>query len=215
MSSRKGFTLVELMVSIAILMLLSTTTVFSLRVTRENDELSTAARLLSSDLRNVQARSLAARNVKTCTISGGTKRVCEDENTSAQACVDTCAAVPPPRFGVTLTTGSGKYVMFADVSTEDWRLSNAEEILLGRNLNPLDDKVLIQTITTEFGSLSTANVGVSRQSGTMRIEACGDAGLPVCAPTEPRTLTVTLRHVASGKETTVSLNSVTGRVSIP
>lgn len=53
-----GFTLIELIISISILTLISTAAVFSLRSTRQTEELATAARLLASDVRNVQARVL-------------------------------------------------------------------------------------------------------------------------------------------------------------
>ncbi|MFA5935691.1 MAG: type II secretion system protein [Patescibacteria group bacterium] len=214
-SHRNGFTLVELMISIVILSLISTATVFSLRTTRENDELNTAARLLAGDIRNVQARALAARNVRMCTIGGGSQRVCEDENTSVIACTGSCTPLPPPRFGMRLEDGREGYLLFADVNVEDWRWTNTEETLLARSLNPLGGgKVQIDELLTDVGTLAVADVGVGRQNGTMRIEACGETGLPSCSPSEPRTLLITLRHGTSGKTITVDMNAVTGRVSI-
>ncbi|MEO5927909.1 MAG: type II secretion system protein [Patescibacteria group bacterium] len=211
---RKGFTLVELMVSIAILLLISTTTVFSLGDTRNNDELMTAARLLVGDIRNVQARALAATNIRTCDTSSGQARVCETENPSVISCSSDCTPLPPPRVGVEFESGSSGYTIFADVHTEDWRLTNDEEIVLQRDMNPLGgDKVTVSAIQTTFGSLSQVNLAVGRQNGTMRIEACGDTGLPACAPKEPQTLSITLIHAKTARTVTVDVNAVTGRVS--
>ena len=213
---RKGFTLVELMVSIAILLLISTATVFSLGDTRSNDELATAARLVAGDIRNVQARALAATNIRTCTTGSGLAKVCEVENTSAIACADACTPLPPPRVGIRFDRGASNYIIFADVNVEDWRLTNDQETVLVRDLNPLGNGgVTIRSIATNVTTSAYANLAVGRQSGTMRIEACGGSGLPACAPIEPQTLTITLHHGKTGKDVTVDVNALTGRVSLP
>lgn len=216
MHSRSGFTLVELMISIVILTLISTATVFALRTTRANDELLTAARLLSGDIRNIQARALAARNVLQCSTADGLPRICELENTSVLPCVDACAPLPPARFGLALSTNDYGYELFADVRTADGRFSNDEELLLRRDLNPLaGKKVGIAELITENGNEDDAVIVVGRQNGTMRIDPCNDLGFPACTPTEPRTLGIVLRHTESGKELTIDVNAVTGRVSQP
>jgi len=213
---RSGFTLAELMISVLILTLISTATVFSLRSAKSTEELQTAGRLLASDIRNAQARALAARNVLICPIVGGVSRVCEIENPSTVSCTSDCVPLPPPRFGVHLIVGRDSYDVFADVQNEDWRERSIEEILVTRGLNPLGGtNVLIDRLTTELGSQPSADLAIGRQSGEMRIEACGDPGLPVCSPTEPKTLGIILKHMISGKELRVDVNAVTGRVSLP
>ncbi|MBU1907736.1 type II secretion system GspH family protein [Patescibacteria group bacterium] len=209
-----GFTLIELMISISILTLISTATVFSLRSTRQTEELATAARLLASDVRNIQARALAANNVKICDIAGG-KRVCEAENPSAAACVGACAPEPAARYGITFDKDSGSYALFIDLNQSDWRLSSENEIVLRRNLNPLGgDKVTITELMTDTGYLTEASMAVSRQNGIMRIEACGESGLPACSPVEPKILNITLQHQQSGKTAVVEINAQSGRVSV-
>jgi prepilin-type N-terminal cleavage/methylation domain-containing protein len=216
MRLRSGFTLIELMVSIAILTLISTATVFSLRSTRENEELLTAARLLAGDVRSIQARALAARNVRQCSVSGGALRVCENDNTSDIPCIGACEPAPPPRFGISLAVGATAYDVYADVNVADGRYTNDEELLLHRDLNPLGgEKVMIRRLLTEQGDEAASSMIVSRQNGEMRIDACNDPGFPACAPSEPRTLSILLRHQRSGKELTVDVNAVTGRVSLP
>ncbi|MBU0540462.1 type II secretion system GspH family protein [Patescibacteria group bacterium] len=209
-----GFTLIELMISISILTLISTATVFSLRSTRQSEELATAARLLASDVRNIQARALAANNVKICDIAGG-KRVCEAENPSTTDCVGVCAPEPASRYGITFDKDSGSYALFVDLNQSDWRLSSEDEIVLRRNLNPLGgDKVTITELMIDTGSLTEASMAVSRQNGIMRIEACGESGLPACSPVEPKILNITLQHQQSGKTAVVEINSQSGRVSV-
>lgn len=210
-----GFTLIELMVSISILALISTVTVFNLRNTRQTEELATAARLLTSDIRNIQARALAANNVKICDTLAGSRRVCETENPSIVSCSGPCTPEPAARYGISFNKDSGYFDLFIDINQSDWRISSDDEILARRNLNPLGGgKVLVSVLRTDTGLLSKASMAVSRQNGIMRIDACGESGLPICQPTEPKILFVTLQHQQSGKTAIVEINAQSGRVSV-
>lgn len=211
-----GFTLLELLISVSILTLISTATVFSLRASREREELNVAVRILSGDLRNVQARALAARNVQTCeTVEG--PRVCEAENTSPQICISSCAPLPPTTFGVSLKPQSIGYTVFAEVDSkiQDWRLNDIRELLFTRDLNPLGGgRVVIESLSpSKHEVLPHADVAFHRQNGVMRIEACGDAGMPPCGISEPSRLSITLRHVGSGATRSIELNALSGRIS--
>lgn len=215
MRFKPGFTLIELVISVGILTLISTSTVFVLKRSREKDELQIAARMLAADLRDVQARALHARNTLTCNTAGFGRRVCEPENQSPVVCADACAPSPPPRFGIAFTTFQDTYSLFADVNTEDWRLTSDLEVVAKRGLNPLGgSKVVISRLETNLGVVPSAQLGAARQSGGIRLEACGDPGLPACVPTEPTNLIITLRHISSNDTTIVEVNALTGRVSM-
>lgn len=210
---KTGFTLMELMVSIAILTLISGSTIFALQRSREKEELNIVARMLASDIKNIQARGLAARNILTCNVGSG-KRVCEPENKSLLVCDDACQLLPPPKFGVWISTRSGAYILFADVNLEDWRYSNPEEMLMERSFDRIGEgKVVLSSIQSENGNLDSVSLAVARQNGMMRINACG-AELVPCEPTEPQQVTLTLRHTKSNDMISVEINALTGRVSI-
>ncbi len=210
-----GFTLVELLVSIAILTIISSVTIVSLASSRQREELTTAARLLSADLRNIQAEALAAHNVRSCVIAAGMSRVCEPENTSSMTCIGACTPLPPPHVGIHFLTGQDTYILFADVMADDSRYGGVNELLQTHTLNPLGGgKVIISAMTTNLGPLMDADVSVGRQNGVTRINACGDANQPSCSPTEPKVLDIILTHVSSGATATVEVNSITGRVSV-
>jgi len=218
--------MVELMVSIVILTLIATTTLFSLTSTRYKEELNTAARMLSADIRNIQARALAARNISQCTNSSGNKTVCGPDlwfitSTSTNVCVDACVPMPPPRFGMVVHRTSN-YQLIADLN-DDYRWSIVEgggtELFLQRSLNPAGstNRVTVSVVDTPGVVMSPegeAIITVNRQSGVTRINACGDAGLPLCAPTEPKLLNITLKHLKTNETKTIEVNAVTGRVSI-
>ncbi len=205
----------ELMVSITILMLISAATVFGLRGAREREELQTAARLLAGDIRSVETRALAGSNVKVCAVSAATVKVCEAENPSLEACVSDCAPTSPPIFGVRFSAQDSRYTLFADTESEDWRLTSARESIAPRTLNTLgSNRVVIDDITTESGQIAAVDIGIERQNGRVRINACGEVGLPDCAPTEPRTASILLRHLGTDQTVTIKVNAVSGRVTI-
>lgn len=209
--------MVELMISITILVLIATATLFNLNSTRNTEELNTASRLLESDIRNIQARALAARDVLQCRAPDDLQSVCGSDAYATASCTGPCSASPPPRFGINLMRGAAFYDLYADIRGDDWRETNDREVMIRRQLNPLGGgNVVIIGIALPgvVPAPSTADIAVSRQSGVMRINACGDSGLPACSPTEPTSLTITLRHNKSMQYKTVEVNSVTGRVSI-
>jgi len=209
--------MVELMISITILVLIATATLFSLSSTRNTEELNTAARLLESDIRNIQARALAARDVLQCVAPDGLQSVCGSDAYATASCSGPCSASPPARFGIDIMRGAGFYDLFADVRGDDWRETNDREVMIRRQLNPLGGgNVVIIGIALPgvTPAPTTADIAVTRQSGVMRINACGDTGLPLCSPIEPKTLTITLRHNKSMQYKMVEVNAVTGRVSI-
>ncbi len=213
--TKKGFTLMELMVSITILAVISTATVFGLRDSRANEELQTAARLLAGDIRSVETRALAGANVKVCTVVAGAKKVCEAENTSPEACVSDCAPTSPPKFGVRFSAQDSRYVIFSDVEQEDWRYTSTREASVNRSLNTLGNaRVIIEEINTELGPSASVDIAAERQSGRLRINACGEVGLPDCVPTEPQTASILLRHLGTNKTATVKVSAISGRVTI-
>ena len=214
LTTHSGFTLVELLISVAILTMISTATVFSLRSSQQREELQPAVRLLAGDIKNIQARALAGENVLTCTGTSSFNKVCEQENPSPEVCSSSCVPTPPPRFGIRLVAGQTSYTLYADVEAQDARLTSARETIVRRNLNPLGtDRVEISKVQTENGIADPNDVTVDRQNGKMRLNACGSPGFPSCAPSEPQTMTITLRHRVSNQTTLIELNALTGRVS--
>lgn len=211
----KGFTLVELLISISILALVSTIAVLGLRSTRSNEELQTAARLLAGDIRAIQTRAQAGANVKACDVAAGTRRACEAESPSVEPCVSDCSPTPPSAFGITLSNAMSRYDLFADIEQDDWRETSLREAVAVRTLGALgSNKMVIDTIQTELGPVDTVHIASERQSGRVRINACGEAGLPDCAPGEPQTVSIILRHAATNATASVKVNSVSGRIII-
>ncbi|MCI0479768.1 type II secretion system GspH family protein [Candidatus Uhrbacteria bacterium] len=223
-SRLEGFTFVELMVSLAILTLIATATVFGLQTTRSKDELNTAARVIASDVKNLQARALAGRDVLQCADAAGDTQVCgSDAYTTPLTCVTPCEPAPPSRYCMRMLPAADFYQIYADIRGDDWRLTNERELINRRSITMSGggsvgggSNVVVITVAWPGAPATpnTADICVQRQSGVMRINACGDPGLPACSPTEPTSMWVWLRHNKTNETKRIDVNAVTGRVSI-
>ena len=195
--------------SVMILGLIAVTSFVSLRTSRQKDELNTAARVVAADLRALQARALAAQNLKTCPDSAsGLKIVCE--NSSANCVAASCTPLPPFGVGLHATRGIASYELFADVDAtkNDWLKTDASEVFLQRDLEKSGaPNVLVNDLITSV-SLASVDVSFQRQNGSMGISGC----YAPCA--SPVALRIQLRHTLSNEIKEVALNSYTGRISI-
>ena len=212
MVDRSGFTFVEAMVSIAVLGIIATMSVFSLLSSSRTDQLNTAARVLAADLRSVQSQALTAANVKTCPDSTGTPVVCE---TSTAGCLvpSQCLPTPPPAVGIHFVSGQKTYAFFADVRpvTNDWVYTTSSEEYLTRSLDKAGGQdVIISAVSSTIGAISPFDVVFERQNGSTVLKGCRiSQGCTIVT-----SLVITLKHTRSFATKTVSVNAYTGRISI-
>lgn len=215
-----GFTLIELLISISILLIISVSVAGDITRIKHQEELQSSARELAGALRDLQARSLAASGVKTCTGSGGETLVCE---ISESGCTDACGGlIPPFSTGLTVAENATSVAMFAEVEpTENDRRPAATGESLGTiaflQANPNSQTVTVQSLATNDGAVSSATVTFERQSGTMRIDACDSPApyTPACGGNpEPLTLEIVLQHTRLPVTRTVRLNATTGKISL-
>lgn len=216
-----GFTLAELMVSIAILIIISLAVVGDITRTRHQEEIASSARLVAATLRSLQSRALAATSVMTCEV-GEAYVVCErDDGACAGAPCNTEAV--PMAVGATLKTGAAVITTFAevDIAFEDRREDpSGREYLGAQRLAehiPGSEPVTIKQLNVGGTYQPLATVTFDRQSGAMRINACGTPQplTPECGGNpEPTTLEIELEHERRGYTKTISLNAVTGKISV-
>lgn len=207
----KGFTILELLISLSIIVLLATITVFELRSSRRTEELRTAARRVSADLRGMQSRALSAKNLKTCTSPTADLAVCEFSTAVCGA--NPCAESIPSAYGVVFTASSYQYTMFADINPSsgvDYRYSDAGEIYLQQSILPLEtDYVIVDQITADGAPVASVDISFMRQSGTVRMF---HPGVPPAA--EPSLIRIRLLHTLTGSTAEIEINRITGRISI-
>ena len=222
-AQRGGFTITELLVSIAILMIISLSVVTDLNRSRYQEELQGTSRVIVGLLRDMQTRAQAGREVQTCTGAGAVTLVCEY---TAAGCTGACGTlIPPEAYGVTFNSNATGVTAFAEV--EPTR-TNRRDVELGydhENVGKIDflkgvagsEHVTIYTMVSGFFSDSQMSVTFERQSGTMRIDAC-KAPPSLYQPCgmfgEPTTGSITLRHAKTLSTKTITLNALTGRISV-
>lgn len=205
----KGFSVVELLISLGIIVILATITVFELRSTNRHDELNTAARQLAADIRAIQSRALAAADTKACD-GGGFYAICEATTTACG--VNPCETTIPASYGIFLQSGSSTYTLFADlnpIAALDGNLTDNSEALITRSLLSLNStNVFIDDISTPLSSgVAYVNITFSRQYGAVNLN-------DPSTPPEPTIVSIRIRHTLSNDTKIIEVNRITGRVSI-
>jgi prepilin-type N-terminal cleavage/methylation domain-containing protein len=225
-SKKGGFTLVELLVSIVILLIITVSVTINITKTKMREELDASARQVGNTLRNLQAQALAARSVLTCQ-PATIVMVCE--NGTAVCGAAACATqTVPTAVGMTLAVNASAFSAFAEADTtldDRYEDTGGRESLARTFLTSSASagsgavKITSLTGTSAAGvqtSFASASVAFERQNGNMRINACGTPALaPACgANGEPLALSITLTHSTLGKSDIVTLNRLTGKISI-
>lgn len=210
-----AFTIAELMVSVAILIIISTSVVTDITRTRYQEELISSARLVVSGMRDLQSMALAASSVKTCIPSIGVTAVCE---MSATICGGTSCSgtISPSVFGATFVSGASQFTTFADVNgTSNYREDGSGYERIQAKVfprpNPSTAFVTITGLSADGAATTPVTVTFDRQRGRMRINACLSGG---CTPAEASVLSITLTHARTGKTKIIYFNVVTGKIEI-
>jgi len=217
-----AFTIAELLVSVAILIIITLSVAGDIGRTQFQAELSENTRLIMGELRNLQARALAATAVQTCDDGSGKNLVCESD---ATACIPAGCSTPmaPVVVGLTLATGGNTIRRFAEVDPtyEDRRDNSGNKEWLGTTpfltgTSQGAGFVTIQSLLANGVPTSPTTVTFDRQSGNMRINPCGTPPMAPACPAlgEPTTLEIRLVHSKTNQVRTVRLNGVTGKISI-
>lgn len=206
---RKGFTLIEAMVSVAILGLLAGIVTTNLTESRRTEELQSAARIVVADIRSAQSRALTVKNVAFCQNASDAWIACELGSASCKP-GSACTPVPPDGVGLHFSVSSSTYAYYGIMNGpgNDFARTSSQQDFLIRRLDLAGaPNVEVAAISATLPSGSEADVFFQRQNGVMRLNACA-----ACA--EPSSLLITLRHAQSGRSKQVRVNALTGRISI-
>ncbi len=206
---RNGFTLIEAMVSVAILGILAGIVTTNLTESRRTEELNSAARIVVADIRSAQSRALTVKSVSFCQNASDAWISCE---LGASACKSgsACTPAPPDGVGIHFTHNSSTYAFYGILNgpgNDFSRTSTAQNFFSRRFDTSGGGNVVIDTVSATLPSGTEADVFFQRQNGVMRLNACGG-----CA--EPASVLITLKHTQNAKTKQVRVNALTGRISI-
>ncbi|MCC7357441.1 prepilin-type N-terminal cleavage/methylation domain-containing protein [Candidatus Uhrbacteria bacterium] len=205
----KGFTLVEAMVSIAVLGLLAGIVTVNLTETRQVEELNSAARIVAADIRSAQSRALTVKNIAFCQDESDAWISCELGDSTCKT-MSACTPAPPDGVGIHFSYNSSSYDFYGILNGpgNDFSRTSSEQNFFSRRLELSGGtNVIIDSISSTLPSGTEADVFFQRQNGVMRLNACGGC-------TEPASLLITLRHIQNNKTRQIMVNALTGRISI-
>lgn len=127
-SRSRGFTLVELLVSISIIGVITGMMMANFRGGQQSAEVRLAADILVAQIRSVQTSALAGRLVSVCSGGADALDVCEPKTPPVACSGGTCQKRVPTGYGIRLATSDPTvYTLFYD--TDDDRAYDAGEEL--------------------------------------------------------------------------------------
>ena len=203
MNVRSGFTLVEMLVSLAIFGVISGFVMANLRVGGQGDELRISSQLVASSVRRIQTMAVAGQTIYFCRNSGeitGSK-LCptgQDLECSEGSCV---REIPPGGYGLHLASAPGSertIITFAD---------------LNRNYG-YDPGEEFRRDSVSSGPL----VGISElqpsTDGKLDIVYAPNAtAIYFNQSTETAIATIIMRHSHTGATKRIIVNSLSGQIS--
>lgn len=194
-----AFTLVELLISIAIIAVMTGYVTANYRSARQTDELRQGASLLASSVRRVQTMALAGEGVLTC-VGGTTVKTCRVNADCSGG--GTCTRSLPTGYGVRLSSASGaaakKTIIFADLNG-DRAYQSGEEIRTDSiSAGPF-------VAVTSLSPVASSALDIVLEPPKPTVWFNGSNAQSVA--------TIVLTHSATGKTRTVTVNRITGQVS--
>ncbi len=127
-SATKGFTLVELLLSISIIGVITGMMMANFRGGQRSTEVRLASEILVDQIRSVQTSSLSGRLVSVCSGGSFNLRVCEPKNPVVSCTGGSCQKRVPTGYGIRFTTSpETSYLLFYDTDG-DWRYDAGEDL---------------------------------------------------------------------------------------
>ncbi|MBI4457543.1 prepilin-type N-terminal cleavage/methylation domain-containing protein [Candidatus Uhrbacteria bacterium] len=193
-----GFTLIEMLISLAIFSVVTGFTVANFRRGGQSDELRLAADNVASAIRKAQTFALSGETAYVCST---TLAIC-NPNVGGSCAGGSCGKTLPKGFGIHLSSASGDahtMAFFAD--TDGDRLYDAGETISSQGVSPTPN-VSVSFLAPISGSVLDI-VFVPPKPRTYFNDAAADA-----------VATVTLQLRGTGQAKSVKVNKVSGQISV-
>ncbi len=201
MTDQRGFTLIEMLVSMSIFAVITGFVMANYRVGQQGDELRISAQLVGSMVRRAQTSAVAGGEIFACAGGLSVGTVCTPGD--AAVCGEgTCVRDIPRGYGVRFSTTSGeerRMTYFAD--TDGNRRFGAGET--------------VRTDTVSSGRFVDVVAVSPADNGALEIVFVPPrAAAFYNAATDVIEAVITLRHRTTGQERDVRINRISGQVSI-
>ncbi len=203
--NRRGFTLVEMLISLGIFAVITGFVMANFRVGSQGDELRLAQQLVASELRRAQTMAIAGQTVNYCAAGVRVGQFCTSGNSAECGGPDgNCVrSAPPGGYGVhftTLETGNRQMILFADVDAgRDHRYEPGEEI---------------RTTSVSPGTYVSVYLLEPSDAGGLDVAFTPGDGLPLFNnAADPPVAKITVRHKSTEAAKEVTVNAVSGQIN--
>ena len=197
----RGFTLIEMLISLAIFAVVTGMVVANLRVGRQGDEVRFASQLAASAIRRAQTLAISGERVFMC------RQGVNDGHTCLSGQIDecpggSCARRVPSGYGVRFSTAEEdrmKMLLYADGGEPANRVFDPGETVRSDSIAP-SQLVVIDSVSPAGATLDIVfappKPTVYVNGGTADVNA-----------------SVTFRHLHTGQTRTVTINRISGQIS--
>lgn len=192
-----GFTIAELLVSLAIITVLTGMMLANFHGGQQSSELRLAAEITVSQLHDIQTAALGGRLVSVCSGGAQANQVCEAGKNPSVTCTGggTCQRRVVPGYGIRFTVGESTYLVFDDVN--------------GNNVYNAGEEIA----TKPFVSTGLVKLGATNAGSTLDVVfVAPDAKQKFNGSDAPDLLQLTLRHLQSDSERNVKLYRIAGKI---
>lgn len=201
MSDQRGFTIIDMLVSLTIFGVVTGFLMANFRSGRTADELRIGAQGIGTAFREVQTMAMTGKTVGICRGGSNNLKVCT-VGTATTCPSGTCAYEVPRGYGLRLTTaaaGAGQSVLYADINAS--RTYDAGEEIKTTKLSTTS-RVTVKTLTP----VSSGLLDVVFEPPKPTVFFNGATGTTLA--------TVQVQHATSGATRNVTINRVSGQVSL-
>jgi len=198
----KGFSIIEVLISVAIIALIMTAVISNFRSGEWRNQLSLAAANVASELRKAQTMVSAGQPTQVCMVAAVMTGICEDD---PAGCGGTCVEhVPYGGYGLVFVEDSETITFFANTDATD-------------DFDKIDEKVrdlkISPTGRVKIAGISTDTTGTINQLQIIFIPPTNVikfGGPDVFG--SPNEATITISHLSSGEKREIVINKISGRI---
>lgn len=201
MTPRRGFTMIEMLISLSIFAVVTAFVTANFRAGRQSDELRLSTQLLATAIRRAQTMAISGQTVPFC--QGGTndKGICPG-GTDPECGGGTCVRDVPRGYGVHLTTvgaGASKAVLFAD--TDGDKTFSVRETVRTDAITP--GPFVVASALNPMSAGNALDILFEPPKPKLWFNASQAIGIA----------TVTLRHTTSSRTKNVTVNLISGQIN--
>jgi len=200
-SSRSGFTMIEMLISLSIFAVVTAFVTANFRAGRQSDELRLSTQLLATAIRRAQTMAISGQTVPFC--QGGTNNLgmCLG-GTNPECGGGVCVREMPKGYGIHLTTtgtGANRAILFAD--TDGDKVFNTRETVRSDSVSP--GPFVVAFALNPITAGQALDIVFEPPKPKLWFNASQSTGIA----------TITLKHTTTNSTKNVTVNLISGQIN--